>query len=434
MSHAVHRGEQSLTGVVLKATITVLVKGEPNPFTARPGLGFGTDASTPNFTSKNIWKAFIAILKAIVTSGVWTREQQRPTLRASVAGAQAVVTAATVVNGNNVTINGSAMTAAVHRSSQTLTCVSAIAGDTVVINSIVFTGVAGAATRGVANFSIDTSDTATAASIADQVNYYQITDPLVWGKSALGVVTLFAKLEPVTAAQATATDAYTLTTTGGTITAGGATFTGGAAAVNNEFDDKGNNATTAASLAANIALSSTALISGQVTGNNQSAIVTCASVSVNDWVNLRGEVLVAGVTATDSAGARITTSPPNSWCQASTDTNDAISLCNCINSHPRLGQLYYADNVAGAVTIHERSPTLGGGSYVTTIDGTRLAVTGTDPYKGGGVFGSNASCLIESIASGQVGNAITIASSGGTVAITGSISRLAGGTTVVSTF
>ncbi len=420
----------------MKATITLTAKGLPNPFIARPGLGFGTDASTPNFNSKNIWKAFIACLKDVVVTGLWTREQQRPQLRASTGGAQAVVTTATVVNGNTVTINGTAMTAAVHRSSQTLTCVSAIAGDTVVINGVTFTGTAGAVVHGDATFSIDTSDTATAASIADQVNYYVASDVLVWGKSAIGVVTLFAKLDPVTAAQATATDAYTLTTTGGTITAGGATFTGGLAAVNNEFDDKGNNATTAASLAANLALSTTALISGAVTGNNQSAIVTLASTAVGDWVNLRGEVLTAGVTATDLTvgGVRNPVVQPNYWCQAQSDTNDAISLCNCINAHPRLRELYYADNVAGAVTIHERSPTLGGGSYVTTSDGTRLAVTGTDPLKGGGVFGSNASVLIEAIASGVSGNAITIASSGGTVAITGSISRLAGGTSVVSTF
>ncbi len=420
----------------MRATVTVTLKGEPSPFIARPGLGFGTDASTPNFNSKNIWRAFIAILKAVITSGLWTRDAERPVLRASTANARGIVTTATVVNANTIAINGTTLTAAAHRSHQTVQFTTAVAGNTVTINGVTFTGATGAVVHGAATFSVDTGDTATAASFADQVNYYTATDTLVLAKSATDTVTLFAKLEPVTAAQATATDAYTLTAVGVPITLGGATFTGGAAAVNNEFDYIGNNATTAASIAANIALSSTALVSKSVVANNQSAIVTCTSVAASDTLNLRGETLIACVAATNSsyvAGNRTVTAPPNLFAIGSTDTECGTSLCNCINFHPRLRELYYADNVAGAVTIHERSPTLGSGSYVVSGAST-MVVTATDPLRGGGVFGSNASCLIEAIDSGTCGNAVTVAGTVSTLVFTGSITRLAGGTSVISTF
>lgn len=422
----------------MRATVTTTLKGERNPFIQRPGLGYGTDANltvpaTPNFNTKNIWKAFMLILREIISAGIWSRIDQRPQMIASTNTAQAVVTCATVVNGNTVTVNGVVMTAAQFRATQTLTFASSIAGDTVVIGGVTFTAVNGAVTVGAATFDISGGNTTGAASLASQVNAYR-GDIRIYGsggvlaRSAAAVCTVFARTE------GTAGNAITLTTTGGTITAGGATLASGAAAANNQFDFAGNDATTAASIAANLALSTTSLLSASVIGNAKSAVVTVIAPAVAAYVEVAGERLSCYATLTDSGGNRIRTSPPNDWSNASTATAQATSLCNCVNDHPRLKELVYADSVAGVVTLHERAPSIGAEMYVVTSDGTNLAVTATAAQTGGGVFGANASVLLESISSGVDGNAKTIATSGATLTITGALSRLAGGTQVVSTF
>lgn len=192
--------------------------------------------------------------------------QYTPTLVA----ASATATPASVINGNTVTIAGTALTAAQRRATGTLTCVSAIATDTVVINGVTFTGVAGAVVLGEATFSIDTGNTETATSIAAQVNAY--ASPLLSGilaaRSATNVVTIYA------ITQGTAGNAITLATTGGTITRSAATLANGAALTNNTFDFAGTNATTGAALAAAINASTTAAIQRTVATVTGAGVVT----------------------------------------------------------------------------------------------------------------------------------------------------------------
>lgn len=203
---------------------------------------------------------------------------------------------------------------------------------------------------------------------------------------------------------------------------------------NNEFDISGTNAAGATSLAAAVFASTTALVSDHLVANTRSGTVTCSSVAVGDYVVLAGEVLTAGVTATDSGGNRVTTAPPNFWCQAGNNTADGTSLANCINAHPRLSQLFYALNSSGAVTVYERYPGLGKECTMQSNNGTRLAVSGT-VSNSGGLFAAGAAVLFEARFPGAPGNAITIATSNGSrLAITGSVSRLAGGVNTNFTF
>lgn len=224
----------------------------------------------------------------------------------------------------------------------------------------------------------------------------------------------------VTCATVLATNTVTLNGTALTAVTG--------AASNNQFDRSGTDTATATNLAAAINASTTSLVSGHVVANNIYATVTCASVAVGDWVNLAGEKLFAIAGTTDSGGNRVTTVPPNLWSQASTDTNDGVSLANCINAHPTLRELYYASAASGVVTIFERSPTLGGLSYLETSSGTTLAVANTT----GGVMQAGPIVLLEAVNSGVTGNAITLASSGATLTVSGS--RFTGGTSTTFTF
>jgi len=222
---------------------------------------------------------------------------------------------------------------------------------------------------------------------------------------------------------------------GDTVTLNGQAITAvSGAPANNEFDISGTNAAGATSLAGAVLASTTALVSTHLVANTRSAIVTCASVAVGDYVVLAGERLTAGVTATDNGGSRVTTAPPNFWCQAGNDTTDGTSLTNCINAHPRLSQLFFAVNASGAVSIFERYPGIGKECTVQTNNGSRLAVTGT-VSNSGGLFAPSASVLFEARFPGAPGNAITIATSNGSrLAITGSLSRLAGGVNTNFTF
>lgn len=170
--------------------------------------------------------------------------------------ASATCTAATVVAGNTVTIAGTALTATQRRATGTLTAATAIAGNTCVVNGVTFTGTAGAVVLGEATFSIDTGNTATATSLAAQINGYadRRISGIVAAKSAAAVVTVYA------ITQGTAGNSVTLVGTATTLEASAATLTGGAAIANNTFDFAGTNATTANALAAAINASTTAAV------------------------------------------------------------------------------------------------------------------------------------------------------------------------------
>ena len=134
--------------------------------------------------------------------------------------------------GDTISCNGTvgaAITKIGEFASGTVTCASVQAGDTVTVLGTVFTAVAGAATLGTATFSKDTSDTATAASLALQVlnhlDAYGVTDlyDVIGTSSAFGVCTITAK------AKGTTGNTYGLVSSNGTRLAvsGAGTLTNG---------------------------------------------------------------------------------------------------------------------------------------------------------------------------------------------------------------
>lgn len=415
----------------MKTTITVNVQGKQDPFVALPALG-GTDTGiSQGGGTKNIFKAFMRILDAIKNGGGVFNFGTRPTIRASTAEATGTVTFATAVNGNTITINGQTLTATQQRATATVQCTSVPADKTCTINGVVYTAVSG--TPGHNEFDISGTDTAAATSLAAAVNAADpvlSTDTGVYGlihaKSSTDTVTLYAT------SPGTGGNAYTLAADDASLTISGATFANGATAANNQFDFVGTDADNATYLctALNAGTITTAIVADHVSANNRSGIVTCASVADLDSVTLAGEVLTALPTATDATagGVRLASAPVNGWCKSTSDTNSAISLCNCINAHPRLRELFIASNSSGVVTIREKYPSRGALSTLTSSNGTRLAVTGTTAT----VMNNVAGVLLTAKTSGSAGNAITLASSGSTLAVSGS--RLTGGAGTTYTF
>lgn len=109
------------------------------------------------------------------------------------------------------------------RATGTVTCASAIATDTVTINGLVYTAVAGAKADNT-EFSIDTSDTATATDLAASVNADVRAGTLgdVSATSNIGVVTLTSNQDGSTG------NATTLVSSNGTrLAVSGAVFSGG---------------------------------------------------------------------------------------------------------------------------------------------------------------------------------------------------------------
>lgn len=201
------------------------------------------------------------------------------------------------------------------------------------------------------------------------------------------------------------------------------------------------------------------------TQQNSRGTVACASVSVADTVT------IAGVVFTAAAAENLATASFN---QASTDTAAATSLVACINYQIAAGAaalrgVITAKSSAAIVTI--RAVTAGtGGDAITlaTSNNTRLAKSGTtlsggaaianDQFDFGGSDTETATSLaycinnsttagipgivtatsaaavvtVSAAVRGKIGNAITLASSGSTVAV--SAARLAGGTDTVATF
>jgi len=76
--------------------------------------------------------------------------------------------------------------------SGTVTCASAAAADTVTVGGTTFTGATGAVTAGAATFSVDTGNSATATSLAAQINAHATASQLVWASASSAVVTLYS--------------------------------------------------------------------------------------------------------------------------------------------------------------------------------------------------------------------------------------------------
>lgn len=379
------------------------------------------------------------LLKQVVGGGLKGRKERRPTVRFSYGRATATIAPTAAAVADTASFNGTALTATQHRARCTVTLANVSVADEVEIgdgdDTVVFVAVAADADPAAGEFNQGGTDTQDAASLVTAINTIA-ADPesilygLVSAKSAAGVVDIYAQTP------GTAGNAFTIATSNGTRLAitndDTGEFAGGAAIGNNEFDPMGTNAETCEALKDAINASTTGAVADHVKASNRSAVVTCASVEVGDYVTLDGIKLKAQAVATDSGGARIAGTPDDIWYQGGTDTADATSLVNCINAHPILSERFKASSSSGAVTVRELPPEATEAPKLTSNNGTRLAVTSAAT---GGFLQNNGTVLIAAVEGGTGGNAVTVASSNGTrLPIGGSAARLAGGTHVTLSF
>lgn len=220
-------------------------------------------------------REYRALLKKLI-SGDSSRVTSRPTLRVGTAQASCTATLVTPVTGNHVDINAKACTAAQLHARGLVTFSTVIATNAVAINGINFVGTAGAVVLGAATFSVDTSDTAAAASLAAQINGH----PSCIG--VVGAVASGATVKIRATATGTAGNAIAFAKTGSPVTiqtaaAGslaGAFIEGGAAPSGDQWDYGDTDTQAATSLAACINRSTTALITGVAEATSALGVVT----------------------------------------------------------------------------------------------------------------------------------------------------------------
>lgn len=219
-------------------------------------------------------------------------------VQTSVVAAHGTVTAASVQSADTVTIGGVALTATQLRAKGTLTAATAIAGTTCVINGVTFTGVTGAATPGAATFSVDTSNTACATSLAAQVNAFPSSKltGLVGAISSGAVVTVYAR------ALGTSGNSIPLVGTATVLVASGAHLAGGAAPTNNQFDFVGTDTHVGDDIVRAVKASTSAAIQA-VSAHSVTGVVTLTS--------LVGGLAGNTITLTSSNGGRLAVSGAN---------------------------------------------------------------------------------------------------------------------------
>lgn len=318
--------------------------------------------------------------------------------------------------------------------SQTITLASCPAGQVVEINGVRFTAVNGTAVAAYNEFDMSGNDTADAAALAAAIN--ACTDARVSGvltaSSSLGVVT---------------------------VTAARAGYLGNAIQVRN-LGILASAVVTAASVQSGdtITINGTVLTATQHHATETLTLTSCA-------VGAKAIINGVSITAVASGANGIST-----FSQAGTDTQDAAALAAAINAHPSLAGLVTASSSAGVVTVRAVSAGTGGNDITIAASGTGITFMGSENSAGNlangaavannqfDFTGSNTQCAADivraigasttALVSGAVtakytagavtitalepgvpGNANQIATSNGTrLAITGSVSRLAGGT------
>lgn len=389
-------------------------------FTLTKAGGKNLFAISPALSKRTLIRRFSDELRALAggIGGGHGGTQARTTCRYGTAPATGTVTAATVVNANTVTINGTILTATQkhsrgtitptvsgidvddtvtinttgiltakqHNAKGTITAATAIAGNTIVVGATTFTGATGAVTLGAATFSVDTGNNQTATSIAAQINAHPVASLIVFASASSAVVTLRA----LTAG--TAGNAIVLTSSGSTVAVSGSgTLSGATAVAANEFDISGTNAQVCTSLAA--AINACALLLGVVTAWASATVVTVRAVTAG--------------TGGDAIGL------------ASSDAQLAVS----------------AATLTGGGTVANNVFDFGGSDTETAADLARAINASSTSLVSGHVAASSAAAVVTLTArnSGLAGNAITLASSGSTVAVSGS-GRLTGGTETTATF
>lgn len=325
---------------------------------------------------------------------------------------------------DTVTINGTTLTAKQHRATGTLDAGTAIVGTTFSIRGNTFTGVAGEASLGTATFSIDTSDTATATSIAAQINAYAPLSGIVTATSETNRVTIRA----VTGG--TAGNAIALAGTASVLEASDTTLTGGAAVANNEFEAIGTDTQIAADLVRCIGASTTALVSSHCVATNEAGVVTIRAKYPGTAGN--------NITLASSDGGRLAVAVTNGRLAGGTDLNlggtqasGTVTLTSAANGETV---------IVNGVTITAHTNTQANNQFTIAGDDTAdaaalcLAINNSTTAALAEVIATSASNVvtIKARKGGIHGNAITLSSAAGTMVC--SVARLASGavpTTVV---
>jgi hypothetical protein len=289
---------------------------------------------------------------------------------------------------DTVTINGVAFTAKNLHAKGTVTFSSADAADNITVGATTFVGTTGAVTPGAATYSVDTGDNEAAASFAAQVNAHAVAGALVVATASSAVVTIRAL------SAGTAGNSIVLTSTDGTDTAvsGSGTLAGGAAQAAREFDISGTNDQCVTSLLGAIQTEY---------GTQTSALYGV----ITAWASSSTVVTVRAVAA-GTGGNAITL--------VSSDAQLAVSGSGTLAGGAAIGNNQFDFGGSNAETATSLA-------YALTNSSTAIV---KDHVSGSA---SGAECTVSARQKGTCGNAITIASSGSRLAITGSLTRLAGG-------
>ncbi len=307
------------------------------------------------------------------------------TLSGTQLAARATATLVTPVATNSVTLQSVAFTALQLNARATATLTTAIAGNTITIGATTFTGASGAVSPGAATFSIDTGDTAAAASLATQINAHAVASTLVSASSALGVVKIRALLAG-TAGNAIAISKVgspiALTATGGGALAG-AFLEGGLAQTAAGWDYGDSDTQGAVALAAVVNASTNAAISGIITATSALGVVTFKSV-LEGVVGNAYTLTKSGspITVTGSgflaSGAAYSGDQYDGIYKGGTVTQVSDSLAAAINRSTTTlitGQVT-ATSAAGVTTVKAVAAGLAGNAIT-------LSNTGTGPTAGG---------------------------------------------------
>lgn len=216
------------------------------------------------------------LLNGIDSGGVYKLGSATVQVNSSMVAASATCTPASPAVDDTVSIAGTALTAKQGRATGTVTPGTSgnvpVEGDTITVNGVLFTAVNGAVTLGDPTFDVSGNTAAQCTSIAAQVNAYAspLLSGLVGARASATVVTFYA------VAIGTSGNSLTLATSNNTrLAKSGTTFANGAALTNNQFDCKGTDVTTGASLASAINNSTTAAVQQTTaSANTSTGVVT----------------------------------------------------------------------------------------------------------------------------------------------------------------
>lgn len=311
-------------------------------------------------------------------------------------------TLTTPVAGNLIVLNGVTFTAAQLNARATATLTTVAAGNTITIGATTFTAQDAAVNLGDATFCDATSDTATATSLAAQINGHAVASTVVTASSAAGVVKIRA-LTAGTAGNAIILSRVgapiALTATGGGALAG-AFLEGGLAQSVAGWDYGDSNTQGAVALAAVLNASTNSAISTYFTATSASNVVTIKAKTEGTAANSLAItktggpiVLTAQGGGADTGvlqnGAAYSGNQFDSIASGGSDTIVAASLAAAINrsATAKVTGVVTATSAAAVTTISAVTVGLGGNDVT-------LTASGTGPTAGAAALAGGTSTLI----------------------------------------